>query len=170
MQFSFNGNSTLVIDLFDLVDLAALTTSLAPLLQRAIKAANRPERADWRIIFQLIFNGGISEIRVYHRQKSDSKRKEKWVTIHIPIPSIAQVPWGVPPQTIITLKPRPGQEKWYRTLPSTRQAATLQEHCLLAARAGIILALTTGLTVGGHKMQIERSLLEQEEGSGTVHC
>jgi len=162
MHFSINGNTTLVIDLFDTVDNVVLTTSLSGLLLRATNAANHSERDDWRVVFQLVFNGGITDIRVYYRQRSDPKRKEKWVTIHVPIPTAEQVAWGVSTQTIVTLKTTPDQEKWYRTIPSNLQAATLQEYCFLAVHAGIIHALTTGLTVGGSKIQIERSLLDYE--------
>lgn len=160
MQFSLCGTTSLVIDLFDEVDPETLAVSLDALLQQVTKVSSYPALDDWRVVFQLVFNGGITDIRVYHRQNSDPKRKEKWVTIHVPIPSVEQVPWGVPTQTIITLKTVVGGEKWYRAIPSNLLTVTLQEHCFLASHSGIIHALTTGITVKGHKVQLEPSLLE----------
>jgi len=158
MKFSANGHCSLVINLFDLVDTEDVSASFNDLFQLATAAVSQPSLDDWEVIFQLVYNGGIPDIRVYHRQNSKSKEREKWVTIHIPIPTYSQVDWGVAAQTIVVLKTQSGSENWYKVI-SCNLLASLQEHCCMAALAGIIHALTTGLTVKGEKVQIEQNRL-----------
>ncbi|WP_088845533.1 Imm9 family immunity protein [Hymenobacter gelipurpurascens] len=161
MQFSIKGHTSLVLGLFDLIETEGIDASLASLLQRATHATLHSKLDEWEVVFKLIFNGGISDIRVYHRYSSDPRRREKWVMVHVPIPTTVQVKWGAPPQAVITLQAEVGDEKWFRTVPGDLSiASTLQEHCCIAARVGILLALTTGLTVGGQRVQVEPGLLQ----------
>jgi hypothetical protein len=49
---------------------------------------------DWKIEFKVIFSG-VKKIVIYTRMPSNKKEKNKIIIIHIPIPSIKNIDWGV---------------------------------------------------------------------------
>lgn len=154
MRISVKVGSSLVIGLSDIIDKNYIGDFLDNFIQSLTNEFKYSDLNNWDLIFELVFNGGIPDIRIYHRQNSDPKRKQKYVTIHVPIPNILQVAWGVETRDIIVLKSPVGAEKWYRSIPCDLDSSTIDIHCCMAARAGIIHALTTGITIAGKRVAL----------------
>jgi hypothetical protein len=147
---------SLVPNLFEIVNREYVSHTIGTFL-RDIELIIEDERlGGWQIIFQLAYNAGIKDIRIFRKERANPRTKQKYVTVHIPIPSEEIIPWGVESKNIINI----GQvdEKWYSTLPCNPFASSsMLEHCISSAKLGIIHAFLEGVTI--QKQRIKSVLL-----------
>ncbi|MCA8832661.1 Imm9 family immunity protein [Hymenobacter pini] len=143
-----------VIGVSNILDANYISNSLAETFKIVDGKVEGLALNEWTLFFEFILNGGIDDIRVYLRNKSNPVLKEKWVTIHLPIPSVYRVDWGVDLQNIIFLKESKDAKKWYESILCDFNFENLKTHCNTAAQAGITYALTTGVTVMGKKIRV----------------
>ncbi|MEZ0612022.1 Imm9 family immunity protein [Fibrella sp. WM1] len=149
------SQSSYVINLFDLINIEVISGLLEGLLIKVSAAIHNDKLSDWQLVFNLIYNGDITEVRVFKRTKSYTSVKEKWITIHIPIPTDQVIFWGVEKSKIVRLGI--SDKRYYVALNNDfLQSNSLEEHCYKSAKAGIFYTIMSGLTVSGQSIQVEK--------------
>ncbi|MBL7787677.1 MAG: hypothetical protein JNM36_17350 [Chitinophagales bacterium] len=109
---------------------------------------------DWQIIFNPVYNNG-SQLRIGKKTKSYVMDKEKWITIHIPIPTKDIVTWGVDASQLLKTPDPPNAAKYLVYLPIDTTLFTNRfDYIVATLRQGILFSLQDGFMVNGKKIKL----------------
>ena len=108
---------------------------------------------DWEIHFRVIYGEG-NMLRIFKKNPSYVKYKQKEIVIHIPIPTKDIAPWGVEKNQHINLKP-PSNPQDFAYLGICFTDYTNQfDYIVTQIRKAILFCLEDGFTVNGKKVKL----------------
>lgn len=109
----------------------------------------------WEAQFRLVYGEG-DRIRIYKSIASYIKEKQKLITIHIPIPSIDVVDWGVENSQFISIG-HPSNAKKNVTYLNVnfRDFENRTDFIMDCAERAILFCFKEGFTVNGVKVIVE---------------
>lgn len=107
---------------------------------------------EWTLTFNALFTKGNS-INIYKRGIIYTHDKEKEITIHIPIPSIRQIAWGIEEERFSRFNDIDFTK--FTIIPvNFAEYSSLQDLVLNCIKIGITKALSDGITIKGIKVKI----------------
>lgn len=108
---------------------------------------------DWTLEFSILYNN-VKNLGIARKSKSAESLKLKEVKIHLPIPTIEIVSWGVEKNQLIneiSFDKRYIDEMEVDIQKYSNRKGYISEN----ARKGILFALTAGITINGKDIKIE---------------
>lgn len=152
------SHTSYVIGLFDVLNTAEVDHLLQEGLQKTSKLIVNKELNDWELDFNCLYNKG-THIRVFKSTKPYVKDKQKLVVIHIPIPTVDIMEWGVIPKQHVSMSEPPGMEKYYTEIEvDFKSSVSLLGHAVLCVKSGISFALLDGITILGQRIKVTETV------------
>ena len=110
---------------------------------------------DWKICFKVIYNN-VKSILIYKGSYSYPNEKYKEIVIHIPIPTLSKVPWGVyQTQFIQDITHLDKKIKNFESINVTfENFASMEEYLINSIKNAIDYILKTGFIISGHRVKI----------------
>jgi hypothetical protein len=155
------GHSSYVIGLFDVFNTNDINLRLNDSLEKAETIVNsKSHLTDWIIYFNFTYIHG-ADIVIFKSMKPYVGDKQKYIIIHIPIPNLAEVYWGINSKKIGSLETSEKKPKncTYISI-DYKESASLTEHIQKCAKIGIEFTLKSGFTLMGETIKVEEDIFE----------
>ena len=121
-----------------------------------IDSVDIKELEDWKITFTALYNK-VENIRVYKKARSYKNEKYKDIVIHIPIPPVEAVSWGVEEkQYLSTNIYKEGNDKYVDVLEvmDCKQYNNYIDYIIDSMTKAIIFCFEDGFTINGKKIKV----------------
>ena len=146
----------------DFMNTEASSNKIIPLIEtrfnEVLSSHQHKGLEDWHILFKVIYNN-VRSILIYKHGGSYPKEKYKEIVIHIPIPPVGKVNWGVyESQYIQDLAHLDKMIKNFYIIDVTfENFSTMEDYTVDSISNAIDFTLKTGFTVSGQRIKINSS-------------
>jgi hypothetical protein len=148
-------HSSYVIDFLDVgFDSDSLSRILKSEIDQILQSFNTDSLEDWEITFNALYNS-TDKIFIFKKTKSIPSEKEKEIVIHIPIPTMNIVSWGVKPAQLIKSTLYEDFKKYADALEVDYQRfSDRKDYILDCMRRAINFCFEDGFVVNGFKIKV----------------
>lgn len=147
------AHSSYVIDFLDVdFDSNKISDILKKEADQLLNGLNITALEGWKIEFRIIY-GNIPQIAIYKALPSSKTEKHKQITIHVPVPTIDVVSWGVRKDQLVStgFKPETARNFTFHEV-NFQDYANRTDYILDSIRNAIKQTLREGFTVNGLKV------------------
>ena len=150
-------HSSNVIGLYSLVSTNSIGEHFHEPLEMLADSIAIEALEGWSLEITCYYTAG-DNVKVFRSTKPYPKEKSKVIYIHVPIPSIQLVSWGIETEKLMQVDYTQIKKYYTEIDNNANEFSSLQSYILSSIRKGIIFLFTDGFSILGTKIKLSNEI------------